>query len=182
MVGIGLGLQNLFSDFVSGIILLFDSKMRVGDIIETDGMICRVKSINLRTTTVMTRDFRELIVPNSILTKNELINWTHGDNTGRFEVSVGVAYNSDVDLVSRLLLQAAHENNLILQEPEPFVRLANFGESSLDFSLFFWTTEIFKVERIKSNLRFKIFRLFNENKVNIPYPQIVINDKRVIEE
>lgn len=177
LVGIGLGLQNLFSDFISGIILLFDSSVRVGDIIETNGMICAVKEINIRTTTVISRDDKELILPNTILTKNELINWTHGENVGRFKIDIGVSYHSDPKQVSDLLLQALKVDSNILAYPEPFTRLEDFGDSSIDFSVFFWTSEIFRVERIKSNIRFEILRLFNMNSIEIPFPQRVIHQQ-----
>ncbi|WP_418263052.1 mechanosensitive ion channel family protein [Flavobacterium faecale] len=175
LVGVGLGLQNLFSDFVSGIILLVDSSIKVNDVIETNGLVCIVKKINLRTTTVLTRDDKYIILPNTDLTRNQIINWTHSDSSSRFEVNVGVDYGSDVSLVMKVLQEAIDLQEGVQKEPKPFVRLTNFGNSSLDFAVIFWTGNVFRVERVKSELRIKIFHLFKENKITIPFPQSVIH-------
>mgnify|MGYP002663307730 CR=1 FL=1 len=108
LVGIGLGLQNLFSDFISGIIILFDSTVKVNDIIEVNGTVSIVQEINLRTTTVLTRDEKYIILPNSHLTKNELINWTHSSVSSRFEVLIGVDYSSDINQVMQILMNLAN--------------------------------------------------------------------------
>ena len=175
LVGIGLGLQNLFSDFVSGIILLLDSSVKVGDVIEVNSMVCTVQEINLRTTTVLTRDDKYIILPNTDLTKNQLINWTHYNIASRFEVPVGVDYSSDVNTVLRLLKQVIDEQAGILTNPVPFVRFEDFGESSLNFSIYFWSEEVFRVENIKSELRVRIFEILKENNIVIPFPQRVIH-------
>ncbi len=175
LVGVGLGLQNIFSDFVSGIILLIEAKIKVDDIIEVNDLVCKVQEINLRTTTVLTRDDRYIIVPNTDLTKNRFINWTLSDIASRFEVKVGVSYSSDVALVKRLLEEAAQGQDGVLKIPLPFVRFNNFGDSSLDFSVYFWSEEIYRVENIKSEIRTKIFKSFNENNISIPFPQRVLH-------
>ncbi len=175
LVGIGLGLQNLFSDFVSGIILLVDSSVKVNDVIEADGLICIVKEINLRTTTVLTRDDKYIILPNSSLTTHQLINWTHNDLASRFEVNVGVDYSSDVTQVMQVLKEAVDSQNGILKDPSPFVRFTDFGDSSLNFSIIFWSEDVFRVENIKSEMRIKIFELFKQNKITIPFPQRVVH-------
>ena len=175
LVGIGLGLQNLFGDFVSGIILLADASIKVNDVIEVNGLVCRVQNIKLRTTTVITRDDKYIILPNAFLTSKQVINWTHDDVTSRFEINIGVAYSSDVNLVMRLLTQAAEEHTQVLKEPAPAVRFSDFGESSLDFTLLFWAEEIFRVEKTKSELRIRIYELFKQHGVNIPFPQRVIH-------
>lgn len=175
LVGIGLGLQHLFSDFISGIILLVDSSVKVGDVLELNGMVCTVQEINLRTTTVFTRDDKYIILPNTDLTKNQLINWTHYNIASRFFVSVGVDYGSDVNTVLRLLKQVIAEQNGILANPVPFVRLEDFGESSLDFSIYFWSEDVFRVENIKSELRIRLFAILKENNIVIPFPQRVIH-------
>lgn len=175
LVGIGLGLQNLFSDFVSGIILLVDSSVKVNDVIEADGLICIVKEINLRTTTVLTRDDKYIILPNSSLTTHQLINWTHNDLASRFEVHVGVDYSSDVNQVMHILKQAVDSQNGVLKDPSPFVRFTDFGDSSLNFSIIFWSEDVFRVENIKSEMRIKIFELFKQNKITIPFPQRVVH-------
>lgn len=175
LVGLGLGLQNLFSDFISGIILLVDSTIKVHDVIEVNGMVCRVQEINLRTTTVFTRDDKYIILPNSELTRNQLINWTHSHVTSRFEVGVGVDYSSDIHLVMKILKQAVENQEGILHHPEPFVRFMDYGESSLNFSVYFWSEEVYRVEHIKSEIRIKIFDLFRSNNITIPFPQRVVH-------
>ena len=177
LVGIGLGLQNLFSDFVSGIILLIDSTVKVNDIIEVNGLVCKVQDINLRTTTVLTRDDKYIILPNSDLTRNPLINWTHSAIASRFEVSVGVDYSSDVTVVMRILKESVKEQEGVLQIPPPFVRFTDYGESSLNFSVFFWAEEVFRVENIKSEIRVRVFEKFKESSIVIPFPQRVIHTK-----
>ncbi len=175
LVGVGLGLQNIFSDFVSGIILLVESKIKVNDILEVDDLMCRVLEINLRTTTVLTRDDRYIILPNTDLTKNQIVNWTYNDIASRFEVAVGVSYSSDINLVKKILKQVANEQEEVLKSPEPFVRFNEFADSSLNFSVYFWSEQIYRVENIKSEMRTRIFELFAENNINIPFPQRVLH-------
>lgn len=171
LVGVGLGLQNLFNDFVSGIIILIDGSIKVNDVIEVDGLVATVEEINLRTSNVKTRDDKHIILPNSKLTAHELINWTMGEEAARFDISVGVAYGSNTNMVTEHLLQSLTDNNLIKAEPKPFVRFTDFGDSALIFELYFWTDNVFRVENIKSDIRFKIDNLFKENNITIPFPQ-----------
>ena len=175
LVGFGLGIQSLFSDFVSGIILLVDSTVKVNDIIDIGGLVCQVQEINLRTTTVLTRDDKYIIVPNTDLTKNQLINWTHSDIASRFEITVGVDYSSDIHLVMKLLKEAVFIQEGVLKEPEPFIRFTDFGDSSLNFSVHFWSEKVFRVENIKSEIRVRIFELFKSNNIQIPFPQRVVH-------
>lgn len=175
LVGIGLGLKDLFSDFISGIIILIDSSIKVDDVIDVNGLVCRVQEINLRTTTVLTREQNYIILPNSDLTRHQLINWTHSAAASRFSIKVGVDYKSDIKLVMRLLKEAAEEQKDILREPAPSVRFQDYGESSLDFALMFWSEEVFRVENIKSEIRVRIFEKFTQNKINIPFPHRVIH-------
>ncbi len=175
LVGIGLGLQNIFSDFVSGIVLLLDSTVKMGDVIEVDGLVCQVKDINLRTTTVLTRDDKYIILPNTILTKNKLINWTHSDLHSRFEIQIGVSYSANVKQVIEILTKIAADEPRISNSKVPFVRFNDFGDSSLVFTLYFWTENVFRVENLKSDLRILIFEAFNENKIEIPFPQRVLH-------
>lgn len=175
LVGLGFGLQNLFSDFISGIIILLDSTVKVSDIIEINGLIGKVTEIKFRTTTVVTRDDKYIIIPNTDLTKNQLINWTHNNVTSRFEINVGVDYNSDVNLVIELLEKAVSSHKNVLKKPKPYVRFMNFGDSSLDFTILFWSNEVFRIENIKSEIRVMILELFRENNVQIPFPQRVIH-------
>ena len=171
LVGVGLGLQSLFSDFVSGIILLADSSIQVGDVIEVDGLVCQVSRIKLRTTQVVTRDDKYILLPNTQLTKNRIINWSHNNEKSRFDVSVDVDYASDPRQVISVLKEAATENPEIEKSPTPFVRLNGFEESSLKFTVYFWAKNMFRVENIKSDVRKKIFDKFRENKILIPFPQ-----------
>ena len=127
--------------------------------------------IGLRTSHVVTRDNIILIVPNSHLTQNNIINWSMMDQKSRFNVSVGVAYGSDVRLVETVLLQCADAVSDIEQTPKPFVRFDEFGDSSLNFKIYFWSSNNFEVENIRSQLRFEIDKGFRENNITIPFPQ-----------
>ncbi|MDB0011434.1 mechanosensitive ion channel [Crocinitomicaceae bacterium] len=175
LVGIGFGLQSVFSDFISGIIILVDASVKVNDVIELDSIVGTVKEINFRTTTVMTRDEKYIIIPNSDLTSNRLINWTHSQVTSRFEVEVGVDYSSDIDLVMNILVKAVNKHPKVLKHPKPFVRFTQFADSSLNFIILFWSDDIFRIENVKSEIRVEIFRLFKENKIQIPFPQRVLH-------
>ena len=175
LVGIGLGLQNIFSDFVSGIVLLLDSSIKVGDIIEVDKLVCKVKEINLRTTTVLTRDDKYVILPNTFLTKNNLFNWTHSNLNSRFHIQVGVSYNSDIVNVMNILKSATVANPKVAKTPEPFVGFNDYADSALIFNVYFWSSDPFRVEKLKSELRIKYFEAFREHGIEIPFPQIVLN-------
>lgn len=171
-VGLGFGLQEAFRDFISGIILLFEGDVLIGDVIEMDnGIVAVVKKINLRTSKIRTRDGIVLIVPNSQLINERVINWSNSNKLTRFHVTVGVAYGSDVDLVKQLLIDSAKELETISKHTVPFVRFVDFGSSSLDFEIHFWTEEVWKIEDAKSNLRFTIDQKFRENGITIPFPQ-----------
>ena len=176
LVGLGLGLQQIFQDLVSGIFILIEGTIKVNDIIELDGMVGKILSINLRTSKILTRDGIMIIVPNHKFIVEKITNWTHNSENTRFKVEVGVAYGSDVEKVREILLACAHEHPRIINQSvsdvnSPFVRFVDFGDSALKFELFFWTTDIFQVEFIKSDLRFKIDKTFREQAVTIPFPQ-----------
>ena len=172
LVGVGLGIQQLFSDLASGIIIIIERNIQFGDIIELeDHTIGQVVEIGIRTTKIKSRDDIVMIVPNSKFVNDAIINWSHMDKKTRFNINVGVAYGSDVDLVKKILLQCAKEVKDVHSNPSPFVRFKDFGESSLDFQLFFWISETLLSENIKSDLRFLINSRFNENKIQIPFPQ-----------
>lgn len=177
LVGIGLGLQNIFSDFISGIILLIESKIKINDIVEVDGLLCRVSDINLRTTTVLGRDDKYIILPNSLLTKNSIINWTYTDVASRFKVSVGAGYTSDIRLVKKLLNEIIANQPGALKSPSPFVRFEDFADSYLLFSVYFWSEDVYGVENIKSEIRTKIFEKFRDNNIDISLPQRVLHFK-----
>ena len=171
LVGIGIGLQQTFNDLVSGIILLMDASVEVGHIIQVNDVVGRVRHITLRTTHIQTRDEAIKIIPNSKLINNELINWSTSTNPTRFQVQVGVAYQSDVKLVSELILQAARVHPKVLKEPVPMVKFTAFGDSSLNFELQFYSYDYFRIEFVKSDIRFKILELFREHDIEIPFPQ-----------
>ncbi|MBN2349835.1 MAG: mechanosensitive ion channel [Bacteroidales bacterium] len=179
LVGIGLGLQQLFQDFVSGIVLLFEGSLKIGDVVELqDGVIGKVKEIGIRTSKIESRNNIIVIVPNSKFIGDNVINWSHIEKRTRFDVGVGVAYGSDVELVKKLLLECAKEIHEISKIPAPFVRFEDFGDSSLDFKLYFWTSNTFYVENVKSDIRFAINRKFRENNVQIPFPQRDVHLKK----
>lgn len=171
LVGVGLGLQQFFNDIVSGIIILFEGSVSIGDIVELNNIVGRVNSISVRTSKIETRDRIVIIVPNSKLVNDNVINWSHKREVTRFSINVGVAYGSDVKLVMQILVNAAIDHPDIVAEPAPKSRLVNFGESSLDFELLFFSTKMFEIEYIKSDLRVAIEDKFKQNKVTIPFPQ-----------
>lgn len=171
MVGIGLGLQNIFNDFTSGIFILIEGTISVGDIIETNDIVGKVTEIRLRTSKVLTRDDTVLIIPNHKFISDQVINWSDNKTETRFSVSVGVAYGSDVQLVKKCLLQAANDHPQIVNNPQANVRFTDFGDSSLDFELFFWSEHVFRIGEIESDLRFVINDLFKKNEISIPFPQ-----------
>ncbi|WP_445956869.1 mechanosensitive ion channel family protein [Yeosuana sp.] len=171
MIGIGLALQTLFQDIISGVFILVDQTVHVGDIIELDGKIGRVEEIKLRTTRAVTLDNRVLIIPNHLYLSNSLFNWTQNDTTTKEVVVVGVAYGSDVQLVKKLLLQAATSHPEVIMREETTVRFEDFGDSSLIFKLVFTLNDSFVANAIKSDVRFEIDKLFRENNISIPFPQ-----------
>jgi len=170
-VGIGLGLQQVFKDIISGLFLLFEGNLKIGDVVELEGVVGIDKEIGFRTTKIESRDNIILIIPNSTFIGENVINWSHIEQRTRFHVAVGVAYGSNVELVKKVLLECAKEHQEASDYPTSFVRFYDFGNSSLDFLLFFWTENAFRVESIKSDLRFAIDRKFRENNITIPFPQ-----------
>lgn len=170
LVGIGLGLQNLFLDFISGVIILFDRSVQMGDTIDIDGTIGEVKEIRMRTTTIQTRERKSVIYPNSLLTKDKLVNFSHDSPAVIFTIEVGVGYETDIDLASSLLEKAARENPAVLQDKPIIVRLENFGDSSLDLKLYYYSLKLFEAPQIRSDIRKAILSNFRENKINTPFP------------
>jgi len=171
LIGIGLALQTLFQDIISGIFILVDQTVHVGDIIEIEGKVGRVEEIKLRTTRAVTIDNKVLVIPNHLYLTNSLYNWTQNGKTTRESVMVGVSYGSDVELVKKLLLQVASENKKVLKRPEPLVLFTDFGDSSLNFKLVVTLNDSFQAQIPKSELRFAIDKIFRENNITIPFPQ-----------
>ena len=178
LVGIGLGLQQTFNDVISGMILLSERSIKIDDILEIDGDIVKIEDIGLRTSKGLNRDQISIIIPNSLITTNKVINWSHQTTHNRFKIQVGVAYGSEVDLVIKLLKESALEHKNVDQNDGVDVMLLNFGDSSLNFQLLFYSQEIFRIEGIKSDIRKCIVRKFQENGIVIPYPQRDLHIKR----
>ena len=171
LVGIGFGLQNTFNDLLSGIILLIEGDIEVGDIVVIDGMVGVIQKIGLRTSSVKTRDLISIIIPNSKLVGQNVTNWSHSDSTARFQIDFGVSYSSDIDYVEKIVLETANLNQDVLEKPPAQLQLINYGESSLDFRLYFFSDEFFYIEKVKSDLRKSIFKALRSNKIEIPFPQ-----------
>ncbi|MCC5890683.1 MAG: mechanosensitive ion channel [Alkalibacterium sp.] len=184
-VGIGFGLQNVMSNFISGLIILFERPIKVGDRIIIDGTIADVEEIKMRATVVRTRVHERMIIPNSFFLEEKFVNRSYADTRLRITVKVGVAYGSDVNRVKELLKESVIELREeswqnILAEPEPRVFFEEFGDSSLDFSVWFWidTQSEEREFRIPSDLRFKIVEKFEKNNIEIPFPQRDIHIKK----
>ena len=175
LVGIGFGLQNIFSDFISGIILLLDGSLKVDDIVEVNGKIYIVEEIKFRTTTVLGRDENYVILPNSELTSNSVVNWTYNKRPSRFHIDFGVDYSTNITELMDILKEVARSTPRVLVTPEPFVRFTDFGESSLRFGVYFYTHDIFRAEHIKSVMRIEILKKLTERGINIPFPQRVVH-------
>lgn len=170
-VGIGFGLQNIFNNLVSGLILLFERPIQIGDTIEVGELIGNVKSIGIRSSNVRTFDGAEVIVPNGQLISSEVVNWTLSDQTRRIEVLAGVAYGSDPHRVKELLLSQLKKHPDIIKNPEPSVYFNSMGESSLDFRLLFWTANIGEWLRIQSEVTFMVHDILKTEGIEIPFPQ-----------
>ncbi|QCQ23520.1 mechanosensitive ion channel [Desulfoglaeba alkanexedens ALDC] len=169
-IGLGFGLQNIFNNFISGLILLFERPIQVGDALEINGTWGEVVKINVRSTVVQTWDNASLIIPNSEFVTTQVTNWSFKDTRLRRSIDVGVAYASDVERVRETLLEAARSHPLVLHYPEPSVLFLDFGDSALLFRLRVWTT-VKDCLTVETDLRFEITRLFRERGIEIPFPQ-----------
>ena len=170
-VGIGFGLQYIAADIASGFILLFERPVRVGDRITIGENEGDVQSINLRTTTLVTNDRVSIIVPNSKLVSDWVINWSYGDPRARIPIPISVAMNSDVKAVTDTLLLAAQDVERVLTDPPPKVQFLSFGGYSMDFRLLVWTRHPSRHPQIKSDINYRIAKLFRERGIEIPYPK-----------
>ncbi len=179
LVGLGLGIQDIFKDFMSGFLLLFEGTTKVGDVVELNNIssfanndfVATITEINLRTTKVKTREGKTLIVPNSVLTHQLVNNWTYDDDLTRFTIKISVAYGSDMDLVKQILVKCAQEHPKVKNTKPIFVRLLNFGDNGLELDLVFWADQNFYIEVYKSEIRFAINKEFEKYGVVIPFPQ-----------
>jgi len=181
-VGIGFGLQNVTNNFVSGIIILFERPIKVGDRIDVAGVSGNVIKISMRATTISTTDIVSIIVPNSEFISSTVINWSHTDRNVRFNFPVGVSYKEDPEKIKKLLLEVAGENEGVLKNPSPDVLFDNYGDSSLNFNLRVWTSRyIDRPGVLKSQLYYEIFKRFKEAGVEIPFPQRDVHIKEMIQ-
>jgi len=171
-IGVGFGLQNIINNFISGLIILFERPIKVGDRIVVGNVEGDVVHIGGRSTTVVTNDNISIIVPNSRFITEDVINWSHNDRKVRFKIPVSVAYGTDIDLVERLLLEVADSTADILKDPPPGTRLMEFGDSGLEFELRVWsTTLIHRKGVLISRLNSAIYRSFVKHGIEIPYPR-----------
>lgn len=171
-VGIGFGLQNITNNFISGLIILFEQPIKVGDRIEVGDIAGDVLKISARSTTVLTNDNISVIIPNSKFIDDQVINWSHNERRIRFNFPVGVSYKEKPEKVKQILIEVASKHPGILKEPKPDVLFDEFGDSSLNFFLRVWTSEyVNKPKVLKSELYYEIFRRFSEEGIEIPFPQ-----------
>ena len=177
LVGVGLGLQQTFNDILSGIILLLEHSVKVGDILEIDRDRVIIQEIGLRTSKGMNVRQIVVIIPNSLITTNKVINWSHQTQKTLFNIDIGVAYGSDVDLVIKTLEDSAIEHLEFSECEFKEVRFVNFGNSSMDFQLYFYSKNIFSIQKVKSDIRKIINRKFNEHEITIPFPQMDLHLK-----
>lgn len=170
-VGLGLALQELFQDVIGGISIIVDKSVSVSDIVEVDGKVGKVFEIKLRTTRAITRDDKVIIIPNHKFISDIVYNYTQNHATTREGIQIGVAYNSDVMLVTKLLEEVAVEERRVLKNPKPFVLFEDFGDSALLFSLNYYVTDSFSDHKTKSDMRYIINAKFREHNISIPFPQ-----------
>jgi small-conductance mechanosensitive channel len=171
-VGVGFGLQNIASNFISGLVILAERPITIGDRVEVAGVIGRVQQIRARSTVIITNDNIAMIVPNSKFIDSPVTNWHYGDPRVRFRLPVGVAYGSDVNKVRDALIAAAREHSATLSNPEPTAYLEKFGDSTIDFELVAWTQDMsYKPRRFKSDLNYLIYKHLTAAGIQIPNPQ-----------
>ena len=185
-VGIGFGMQNIFNNLISGFIVIFSRPFKVNDIVEVAGTQGIVEDIGSRSTTITTWDGSDVVLPNRYFLENTVTNWTKTDLKKREVLKIGVSYDADTREVEKILLDVAKGHSKVLKDPAPFVIFKNFGDSSLDFELYFW----FELKnssgpKIASDMRHHITAVLRREGINIPYPQRdlhIINDAPVVEE
>ncbi len=172
-IGVGFGAQNIINNFISGWILMWEKPIRIGDFLELGDVMGTVETINTRSTLIRRTDGVHMLIPNSHLLENTVVNWTLIDKLVRGQVRVGVAYGSPVKLVAELIAQAVNSHDLVLKDPEPAILFEDFGDNALIFDTFFWVSAVSErgLRFIKSDVRFKIEELFNQNDIVIAYPQ-----------
>jgi len=170
-VGIGFGLQNIANNFISGIILVFERPIQLGDFIQVGNLVGIVEKIGLRSTYITTLDKVSLIVPNSRFLENEVLNWSHGNPISRIKIPIGVAYGCNIKLVRKAILEVAKSHPEVLLHPSPQLWFQEFGDSSLNFNLLIWTRDPRKQYQLKSELNYRIEASLRRYKIEIPFPQ-----------
>ena len=170
-VGIGFGLREIVNNLISGFILLSDKTVVQNDLIEVNGLLGRVETVGIRTTTIRTFNNVEVIVPNTNLVNNELINYTHSDPVIRIDIPVGVSYQSEPFKVKEALIENLSKLESILKQPEVMIYFTDFGENSLNFQVSVWTDNALKKKEIESDARYAIWKTLKENNIEIPFPQ-----------
>lgn len=170
-IGIGFGLQEIAKNFISGIILLVERPIKVGDHIDLGGLPGKVEAIKARGTVITTFDNISVVVPNSDFITKQVTNWSYNDKTIRCCVNVGVAYGSNVDIVKRSLLEVAQDHNNVLKRPAPSVQFSEFGDNSLVFKLYFWTDDAQARFTLLSDIHYMIDKIFRERNIVISFPQ-----------
>jgi small-conductance mechanosensitive channel len=170
-VGIGFGLQNVTSNFISGLIILFERPISVGDRVVVSDIEGDITEINIRSTMVRTVNNISIIVPNSEFVSKDVINYSHGDPTYRLDIDVGVAYGSDLDTVLKAMQEVADQNKGVMQKPKPEVHLIEFGDSSWNMQLRCWISDVKHYPRIRNEINQAIVRTFRKYEVEIPFPQ-----------
>ena len=170
-VGLGFGLQEIFANMVSGIILLFERPIRVGDTVTVDNITGRVTRIQMRATTIMDWDQKELIVPNKTFITNQLVNWTLSDSVTRLVIPIGIAYGSDVDLAYRTISETVWRTPLVLSEPKPSIYFIGFGDSSLDFSIRVFVNELSHRFPVTHDIHVRLTEALRQPGIEIPFPQ-----------
>ena len=170
-VGIGIGLQEYVSNFVSGLVILFEQTVRPGDVVEVDGLISQVEKISLRATTVRTRANEEFIIPNSNFTSQQVKNLTKSERRVRIRIPFGVSYKSDPEMIRQLVTETSLQHPLVLAEPPPLLYFLGFGKSSIEFELLVSVDHPELMLRVKSDIYYMVWEVFAKHKIEIPYPQ-----------
>tara|TARA_S200000501_G_C20661060_1_gene671898 strand:- start:164 stop:871 length:708 start_codon:yes stop_codon:yes gene_type:complete len=178
LVGVGFALQTFFQDIISGIFILIDQTVHVGDIIELDGKVGRVENITLRTTRAVTRDNKVLVIPNHKYLTTTLFNWTENNKVTGESINVSVAYETDIEKFKKIIIEVAVQHPDVIKTKDPILLFQDFGESSLDFTLIVFTENAFKGGIIKSDIRFAIEQALRLNNIEIPFPQRVIHSSK----
>lgn len=178
-VGLGFGLQNLANNFASGIVLLIERPVKVGDLIQLGNVIGRVRQIGARSTALETGERATILIPNGELVSSHVTNWTYGNSIAGFSIPISVAYNTDLENVKKLLIEVAASNSFILSDPAPHIEFKGFGESSIDLILKAWVKDVEKKGEVQTDLFYKINETFKQNKIEIPYPhrEVILHEK-----